>query len=142
MERSTGDTERAMSEENVEIVREMFDAWNRRDYAAAQEAFDPEVEVEVRVESDIDGTYRGYDGLRKMLRFWGAFATFRSDIEEVLVAGDEVFITAHHYGRGKSSAVDVETKNWQVFTMRDGRIGRYRIYGTRGQALEAAGLSE
>jgi ketosteroid isomerase-like protein len=131
-----------MSEENVEIVREMFDAWNRRDDAAAQEAFDPEVEVEVRVGIDADGIWRGYEGLRKMLRFWGAFATFRSDIVEVLVAGDEVFITAHHYGRGKASGVEVEMANWQVFTVRDGRIGRYRIYGTRDQALEAAGLSE
>ena len=126
----------------MEIVRKMFDAWNRRDYAAAQEAFDPEVEVELRIEAPNDGIYRGYDGLRKMLRPWGAFATFRSDIEEVLVAGDEVFITAHHYGRGKSSGIDVEMKNWQVFTVRDGRFVRYRIYGTRGQALEAAGLSE
>jgi ketosteroid isomerase-like protein len=128
--------------QNVEIVRKMFDAWNRRDYAAAQEAFDPEVEVEIRVGIDADGIWRGYDGLRRMLRPWGAFSTFRSEIEEVLASGDEVFIAAHHYGRGKASGVDVEMKNWQVFTVRDGRIGRYRIYGTRGQALEAAGLSE
>jgi hypothetical protein len=33
-------------------------------------------------------------------------------------------------------------RNWQVFTLRNGRLVRYRIYGTREEALEAAGLSE
>ena len=131
-----------MSQENVQIVRELFDAWNRRDYAAAQAAFDPEIEVEMSAESVLDGTYRGYSGLTELMRFWGAFADFRSDVEEVLTAGDDVFITVHHYGRGKSSGIGVQMKNWQVFTVRDGRIVRYRIYGTRSNALEAAGLRE
>jgi ketosteroid isomerase-like protein len=49
---------------------------------------------------------------------------------------------AHHYGRGKISGVDVDMTNWQVFTMRDGRITRYAVYSSREQALEAAGLTE
>ena len=32
--------------------------------------------------------------------------------------------------------------NWQVFTVRDGRVVRYRMYATKAQALQAAGLSE
>ena len=131
-----------MPRENAEIVRAMFDAWNRRDYAAAQSAFDPEIEVEMSTQSVLDGTYRGYSGLTELMRFWGAFAEFRSDIQEVLTAGDEVFTTVRHSGRGKSSGVDVQMENWQVFTVREGRIVRYRIYRTRGRALEAAGLRE
>jgi ketosteroid isomerase-like protein len=131
-----------MPPDNVQVVRELYDAWNRRDYAAAQAAFDPEIEVEMSTESVLDGTYRGYSGLTELMRFWGAFADFRSDIQEVLAAGDDVFITVRHYGRGKSSGVEVQMENWQVFTVRDGRIVRYRIYGTRRHALEAAGLSE
>jgi ketosteroid isomerase-like protein len=120
----------------------MFDAWNRRDYAAAQAAFDPGIEVEMSTQSVLDGTYRGYSGLRELMRFWGAFAEFRSNLEEVLTAGDEVFATVHHYGRGKTSGVDVEMENWQVFTLRGGRVIRYRVFSARRQALEAAGLRE
>jgi ketosteroid isomerase-like protein len=131
-----------MSEENIEIVRRMFEDWNRRAFDSALEAVSPEVEVEMSAQSDIDGTYLGHDGLRRMLRFWGAFADFRSDPEEVIPAGDAVFTTIHHRGRGKTSGVDVEMTNWQVFTLREGRIVRYRVFGSRDEALEAAGLRE
>jgi ketosteroid isomerase-like protein len=35
-----------MSQENVEIVKGLFAAWNRRDYAASQEPIDPDIDVE------------------------------------------------------------------------------------------------
>jgi ketosteroid isomerase-like protein len=131
-----------MSEENVEIVRETFEAWNRRDFDRAQEAWSPDVVVEISAQSTMRGTYSGLDGLREVLRFWGAFADFHSDIEECAESGDEVVATLHHHGRGKSSGIEVDMRNWQVFTVRDGKIVRYRIYDTRERALEAAGLSE
>jgi ketosteroid isomerase-like protein len=131
-----------MSQENVEVIRAMFEAWNRRDFAAAQAAWAPEIVIEMSTDSIIDGTYRGYEGLAEVMRFWGAFAEFRSDVREARPVGDKVFITVHHFGRGKGSGVDVEMENWQIFTLREGRITRYEVYATREQALEAAGLSE
>jgi ketosteroid isomerase-like protein len=94
----------------------------------------------VDLETDLDGTYRGIEGLQKLLRFWGAFADFRSEIEECIPAGDHVVVTAHHFARGKSSGVEVDMRNWQIFTLRGGRVVRYRLFSTREQALEAAGL--
>ena len=131
-----------MSEENVDVIRQTYEDWNRRDFATAQKAWDPEVEIELSTESVVDGTYRGYEGLRKATRFWGAFTDFRTEIHEVRPTGDKVFVTVHHFGRGKSSGVDVKMENWQVFTLRQGRIVRWEVYGTRPKALEAAGLSE
>jgi hypothetical protein len=49
-------------------------------------------------------------------------------------------VTAHHFARGKSSGVEVDMRNWQIFTLRGGRVVRYRLFSTREQALEAAGL--
>jgi uncharacterized protein len=131
-----------VSNENVEIVREMFAAWNRGDYAAAQQAFDLDVVSEMSLGTDIDGTHEGHEGLQRLIRFWGAFSEFGSEVEEIVAAGDEVFTTVHHHGRGKTSGATVEMTNWQVFTVRDGRIVRYRTYGDRERALEAAGLPE
>ena len=136
------DTAWAMSEENEALVVRLLDAWHRRDYAAAQSGFSPDVEVQLAIEAPNDGTYRGYEGLAEVLKFWGAFAEFRSDIEEIRSTGDRVFIEAHHHARGKTSGVDVEMTNWQVFTMRSGAIVRYAMYASRDAALEAAGLSE
>src|SRR5215204_6339980 len=40
------DTRRAMSEENVEIVRRVYDGWARGDFSAG-EYFDPEIDFEL-----------------------------------------------------------------------------------------------
>jgi ketosteroid isomerase-like protein len=130
-----------MSEENEALVVRLLDAWHRRDYAEAQSGFSPDVEIELSLEAPMDGTYSGYEGLREVMKFWGAFGEFGSDIEEIRSSGDRVFVEAHHHARGKTSGVNVEMTNWQVFTMRDGAIVRYAIYARREQALEAAGLS-
>jgi ketosteroid isomerase-like protein len=131
-----------MSQDNVEVVRELFDAWNRRDYAATQEAVNPEIEIEVALGMDLDGTYRGLDGLREVMRFWGAFGEFHSDMEECISAGHNVVVAAHHYGRGRASGAEVEMRNWQVFTLRRGKLVRYGLFRSRDEALEAAGLRE
>ena len=130
-----------VSEGNVAIVREMFAAWNRGDYERAQTAIDPAVVAVMETGTDFDGTYEGLEGMQRLMRsFWGAFSEFHSDIEEAIAAGDEVFTTLRHHGRGKASGAEVEMTNWQVFTLRDGRIVRYRIYGDRERALDAAGI--
>jgi ketosteroid isomerase-like protein len=131
-----------MSDENVRLVSEMIEAWNRGDLVV-DEVFAPEIEFEVSHGSDVDGTYHGHeDTIRAVGRFWGAFTDYRSEIEETRQNGDCVFITAHHFARGKQSGVAVDMTNWQTFTIRDGKVVRYGIYGVREKALEAAGLSE
>ena len=132
-----------MSQENVEVVRTMMDAWNRGDYAAAIESFAPDVRTECVLGGDFDGTFEGIDGMQRWLaRFWASFADFHTEADECIDAGDHVVIAAHHHGRGKTSGIEVEMLNWQVFTFRDGKVIRYRLFRAKPEALEAAGLSE
>jgi ketosteroid isomerase-like protein len=133
-----------MSQENVEVVRSMFDAWNRRDYAAALRLVAPEIRVESALgHGDLDGTYDGIPAVQRWLaRFWGSFIEFRTEIEECIPVEDEVVVAAHHHGRGKASGVEVEMRNWHVCTVRDGKVVRLRFVPTRPEALEAAGLRE
>lgn len=132
-----------MPETNIKIVRDMYDSWNEGDYEAALAAFDVEVEVEMRLGMDLDGAYRGHDELAKMIgSFWGTFGEFRSEPADFATLREEVVATVNHRGRGRTSGVEVQMTNWQVFSVRDGRIVRYRLYATQNEALEAAGLSE
>jgi ketosteroid isomerase-like protein len=129
--------------QNVEIVQQAFEAWNRGDYPAALKRIAPEIKVESHLGGDIDGTYEGIAGLQSWLAgFWGSFAEFHTDIDECIAGDAEVAILAHLYGRGRGSGVEVEMRNWQLFTVRDGLIVRYRLFAKREQALEAAGLQE
>jgi uncharacterized protein len=142
--RTTGvlsrDTARAMSDENVEVVRRMFESWDRGDYWAGLDLIDPEIEVEVAYRVDFDGTYRGHAGLGEMLRsFWAEFEDIRSGIEEAIPAGSHVVVRARFSGRGKRSGAEIDMPAWQVWTLRNGKVVRWRIFRTKHEALEAAG---
>jgi ketosteroid isomerase-like protein len=130
-----------MAAENAEIVRAASDAWNRGDVNAAYGLIDPEVEVEVAMDSPLDGTYQGLEGLLQFLgEFWGQFESYRSELTECIAVGDDVFLAVRHTGTGKGSGASVEMPGWQVCTIRDGRIVRWRNLKTRSDALAAAGL--
>jgi ketosteroid isomerase-like protein len=136
-----------MSPENVEIVRGLYDAWARGDESAFLELFDPEIEVEV-VSTDTDtvdfaGTYRGHAGLRTMLAgFWDFFDDPRVEVDECIPVGDEVIVAVHFYARGKRSGAEVDMHAGQVWTLRDGKAVRWRLFASRRDALEAVGLRD
>jgi ketosteroid isomerase-like protein len=159
-----------MSEENVEIVRGLYDAWNRGDLDAPfREAgygidsgltppeselekfsdvlalIDPEVEVEPPLTGPTSGaTHHGHQGLLKLVvEFWSQFDERRSELKECIPAGgDRVITTVLHHARGKLSGVEVEMWHHQVWTLRDGKVVRWQMFLNREEALEAAGLSE
>ena len=132
-----------MSEENVELVQSVLEAWNRADYAAALEHVAPEIKTEGHLGDDLDGTYEGIAGLQKYFAdYWSSFTDFHVEIDECIAGGTEVAFLAHLYGRGRASGVEVERRNWQVVTVRGGKFVRYRLFRTKAEALEAAGLSE
>ena len=55
---------------------------------------------------------------------------------------DSVVACLHLTGRGKMSGVEVDLRVYQHFKLRDGKIVYVYEYEDRGEALEAAGLSE
>jgi ketosteroid isomerase-like protein len=132
-----------MPQENVELVASVVEAWNRGDYSTGLESVAPAIQVESKLGRDMAGTYEGIAGLQKWLaRYWGSFVDSRTEIEEYIPAGDDVVIAAHHFGRGKTSGAPVEWTNWQLVMVRDGKIVRYRVFRSKSEALEAAGLRE
>ena len=140
-----GDTRRAMSQENVEAVRELWalvgdDATELGDLAL----IDPEVVYEDDLLPDHVGeAYVGYEGVR---RAWAQFAEpwtdFKVDLEWARGTGDEVVSCHRMRGTGRESGVETQADYAYVWTFRDGRIVRIRSYGNTAEALEAAGLSE
>jgi ketosteroid isomerase-like protein len=136
-----------MSEENVEIVRRLYEAAAQRDTATVYSIYDPSIEWDAsRTER---GTITGrvvhrHSGLKKWLREWyGAWEDIHDELEEVIDAGDnQVVSVMTQRGRGRGSGVEVEDSLATIWTFRDGRVVRVIWYPTRQEALKAAGLSE
>jgi uncharacterized protein len=137
-----------MSQENVEIVRRLYEAIARHDVDAILPLYDPEVEADFSQspQGGLTGgavIYQGHEGIRRMARDWNeAWADVEYQIEELIDAGEHVLSALTYRGRGRSSGAEVEQTDYPVWTMREGRIVRVVWYTTRAEALEAVGLSE
>jgi ketosteroid isomerase-like protein len=133
-----------MSRENVEIVREAWDAWSRGDMAALFEFYDPEVEWDMSHSYIPDmGVFHGHEGIREFFGEWRAFfAEYWAEAQEFIEVGDSVIVRVHQGGRGRSSSVGVEMPAyWQLYRLRDGRAVRVEIYRDEEEARTAAGRS-
>jgi uncharacterized protein len=131
-----------MSQENVEIVRRLIEAWNSNEQDEAIAIVDPEVVLDATRRRVNPKTYTGMQGMRRMLadrdEVWGEF---RMEPDEVLEAGDRVVAIGRWVAKGKGSGIEVQQPVAHVFTLQDGRVVRVEISATRDEALEAARLS-
>ena len=134
-----------MSEENVEIVRRMTDAWNRRDLEALLALADPEIEYVNSPTAVEPGTRHGHDGLTAVLRAqWEMLSGARLEIERIYDRGEEI-IALYRFSRRMPGSEDrIEAQNLISWTIRDGKVTRIKFFGRAEvqEALEAAGLSE
>jgi ketosteroid isomerase-like protein len=136
-----------MSQENVEVVREVYDASSRRDSAAVLALYDAAVVIDVThgAVGEVAGRtiHRGHGGLRRFFRAWyDAWESVEPDLQELLDAGEHVVSIEITRARGKASGAEVELQQYGVWTITDGKIVRVSWFTSREDALEAAGLSE
>jgi uncharacterized protein len=138
-----------MSQENVEIVREVYDAATRRDTATVLALYDPEIEWDFLTGPGEGlfgqgGLYRGHEGLRRWFREWSdALDHIEYEAEELIAAGDQVISKAKMRARGRASGIEVEAMTlYAVWTIREGKVVRVVWFPSREEALEAAGLRE
>jgi ketosteroid isomerase-like protein len=129
-----------MSQTNVDRVGAFLTAYNRRDFEAAVESFDPEIEW-VLPERQRSDSCHGPDEIK---RFWeGLDSTFdelRLDAQEHIDAGDQIATRLLYYVVGKGSGVTIEGELYhQVTTFRDGRIVRIEYVSSWPEALAAVG---
>lgn len=134
-----------MSQANVEAVRQGYEKWTQEGFEVALAEFiDPDVELHDIVEMPDGSVHRGHEGARRMWAQWTElWEEFRFSLEEAADLGDDaVLARVRAVGRVSGSAVPVEVRLYEVWTLRDGK-GIRRIASTdRASALKAAGISE
>jgi ketosteroid isomerase-like protein len=132
-------------QENVEIVREMYEHMNRRNWPAILAAYDEEIVLVVHESVGPEaGTFRGPEAVGRWFGDW--FLAFGKDyhfeVAEIRSLGHRVFVVARHRGHGRSSGADVEQVNAQLFSLHGGKVARMELYGSPAEALNAVGLDE
>ena len=130
-----------MSEETVEAVRQVIDAFNRRDVDRVVSLCDPDY-VWLPFRAQLEGTsYRGHDDVRRFVADMDEDWTgFRIDPIEFHEAGDQVVVIGQVSGRGSGSGVEIAFEGGFVFGVRDGLITHVTSYSEPRAALESVGL--
>ena len=131
-----------MSQENVEVVTRIYDAFNRGDSGAVVEASDEDVSIQDY--GVLDGeSYHGRGGVLQFLSFQAAsFRGQRVEAQEVIEAGDTLVAVVRLSVEGASSGVPVATEFAHVWEFRAGKVRQLQVYRTKAEALQAVGLSE
>lgn len=134
-----------MSEENVEFVRRVFDSINRGDVDAALEAAADDIQADwSNSVGPLKGIYSGKEQVRELwTSFVEAFDELRWDPEEIIEVDDSRVIAVNHVRmRGRESGVEVDAVGAQLWTISEGKGRSLKLYQSKADALEAAGLGE
>jgi ketosteroid isomerase-like protein len=131
-----------MSEANVELAHQAYDALNRRDLRAFLALMHTDVEAVPRVAA-LEGGYHGHDGIR---RWWGHLVDFLPDIVLDIVTvrdlGNLTVAMGRMRGHAAGSDTPLDEAVWTAAQWRDGKCIWWGTYDTEAQALHAVWLRE
>ena len=139
---AVGLSEKAPSQENVEVVKAAFEAWNAGDMDALRDLYDPDVIVRAIEGWPEPGPYVGREAVMRWLA--QVRGTWDADTLELtsdfIAAGDRVAARQVWHGAGRGPEASMEMTIVQ--TVRDGRIFYVEFFWDHAKALETLGLSE
>lgn len=126
-----------MRPSNVEVVRAVVAAFNGGDFTAAMEMCTDDVEFDWSRRM-LDGeVFKGREQLRRFMQgTMEIFDEIHIPDDELTDLGDNVVLLAGTARfKGHASGLDVEASAANLWTVRDGRVSRFRFYQTKEDAL-------
>ena len=144
-------TEPHNGEDMVPVIREGLEGiadWSNTDAVVAAMAQDPNVRPmhpDVEWDASAIGVFGVAHGLYGLALFWREWVelweSYVYEMREYRDLGDWVLTVndARALGRG---GIPVETRVFQVWQVRDGKIVIVRLFGSEAEALKAVGLEE
>ena len=130
-----------MSEENVEVVKAAFDAWNAGDMDRLRDIYDPNIVLHMLRDWPEPGPYVGREAV---MRQWEQIReTWDADFVEPISfvdVGDRVVVRQiwRGIGRGPNANIDLTI----IVTLRQRRIASLEYFWDHAEALKAVGLEE
>jgi ketosteroid isomerase-like protein len=131
-----------MTQRNRETIRQVFEAWNRRDFEAALRHFDPEAEFRPGLLPPGEQShYHGRDGVEEWIRAvddaWVAVTA--EEKVRIDIADDRLLAIDRWHFEGRDG-IQVEEELATVFTLRNGLIVEVYGFTDTAEAFEALGL--
>jgi ketosteroid isomerase-like protein len=131
-----------MSNENVELIRRAYDAYARGDLATMLEVVDLDLEwtyLDPSLDDPQPQVCHGRHELEAALARQ-ARQGLRAQLEKAVGHGDRVMVVVRTPGVDAYRLRQADDRNYDVFTVRDGRVVALRACRSRQEALRLAGL--
>ena len=127
-----------MSQENVEIARRSFEAFNGRAIDELISFADPDSEW-LPFRAQLEGiVYRGHEGVRQFVRdIDEEWQSYRIDPLEFHDRGERVAVIGRVAALGRGGQVDIDAVAGFVLELRSGQITRVTSHSDPALALEA-----
>ena len=132
-----------MCNENEWIVREAFLAYDRGDFARMMDFVDSGLQwtyLDPSLTDPPPQVCHGREELEKAVR-WQAALGLRSELEEVVAAGDQVILVMRTPGLDQHHGRQADDRTYDVVTVRDGRIAELYACRDHAEARSLAGIS-
>jgi ketosteroid isomerase-like protein len=134
-----------MSQQNLDIVRSIYAAWEGGDFSSVEWAHS-DIEY-VIVGGPTPGRWTGhaglYEGFHHFLDAWAKLQVRGTEFRQL--DDERVLVFTRLSGRGKSSGLELEqmqAKGADILHIRGGMVVRFVLYHDRERALADLGLSE
>ena len=133
---------RAVSRENVEIVRRGYDAYENSDFETMLgEVLSETIEVHPVPELPDWKAYRGHEGFLEWLQIWfEPWEDYTWEVRDLVDGGGNVVLARHLDRAVRAGGTEVENDLWVVWRVRNGKVCQVSFFYREREALDAAGL--
>jgi ketosteroid isomerase-like protein len=128
-----------MSEEQLNLIREAYAAFRRRDIAGILARLHPEIEIYQSETLPWGGRYRGQAQVQEYFHKIDEQLDTAVQPEEIFEAGDHVVVLGRTQGRARSSGQPFAVRIVHLWTFRAGQVVRFEAYIDTPAMLQALG---
>lgn len=131
-----------MAQENLELIRGVYERFGTGDFRASLEVVDPLVLFVLPPGFPESGTYLGVEELLRYTRgFLEPWSRITIEAEGLTEAGDSVVAAVRQRGKGSESGATTEFRYFQVWSFRGPKVIRLENFRERSEAFKVAGLN-
>jgi uncharacterized protein len=117
-----------MSRANVELIEDIYAAFERRDIAAIFAVLAEDAELVQSTEVPWGGTYRGVEGVMRFFGLLTKHIATRVEVARFIDAGDHVVAVGRTHGAVVATGAPVDVQVAHVWRVRDGRVVGAEFY--------------
>ncbi len=130
-----------MSQENVRVVRNLYESFAKGDIPAVLSSFDPNIEWIAAENSPYAGSepYVGPTAVLEnvIMRIGTDWDNFSIRVDELIDAGEKVIMLGYYSGAHKSTGKQMLTQVAHIWTLAGSKLVKFQQYTDTKQLMEA-----